>query len=74
MREPVFGELMRGTYASENNPERFGYYVRTIYRKGRMNQGKHYELTDKKGKFWEYPVDAVVLVEFISVSNGGPNG
>ena len=52
--EPKFGDWLRGIYASECNPTRDGMYVRTIHRTGRVNAGKFYELTDGKGKFWQY--------------------
>ena len=57
--EPKFGEWLRGIYASESNPRRDGMYVRTIHRKGRMNPGKFYELTDGNGAFWMYPAQSV---------------
>lgn len=53
--EPQFGDWLRGIYASESNPQRDGMYVRTILRSGSVNPGKHYELTDGKGGFWQYP-------------------
>ena len=62
MRKPVFGEWMRGIYASERNPHRDGMYVRTIRRTGRMNPGAFYELTDGKGAFWQYPKDSAVFI------------
>ena len=57
--EPKFGEWLRGIYASESNPRRDGMYVRTIHRKGRMNPGKFYEVTDGNGAFWMYPAQSV---------------
>ena len=57
--EPKFGEWLRGIHASESNPHRDGMYVRTIHRKGRMNPGKFYELTDGNGAFWMYPAQSV---------------
>ncbi|QHZ89464.1 hypothetical protein [Proteus mirabilis] len=57
-RKPVFGDLMQNKYASEDNPHRYGYFVRAI----RRNVGLHYELTDKKGHFWETDAEAMVLV------------
>ena len=57
--EPKFGEWLRGTYASESNPRRDGMYVRTIIRRGRMNPGKFYEVTDGNGAFWMYPAQSV---------------
>ena len=60
MNDPVFGEWMRGIYASPANPNRYGMYVRTIYiPRGRMNSGKHYEITNGLGAFWVYPVNSV---------------
>lgn len=57
---PVFGQWMRGTHASETNPQRDGMYVKTIRRRhGVINPGKAYQLTDGKGGFWEYPVGSV---------------
>jgi hypothetical protein len=61
-REPVFGEWLRGIYASERNPRRDGMYVETIRRTGRMNPGKAYRCTDGKGDFWEYPHDSVIFL------------
>jgi hypothetical protein len=61
-REPVFGEWLRGIYASERNPHRDGMYVETIRRTGRMNPGKAYRCTDGKGDFWEYPHDSVIFL------------
>ena len=52
--KPQFGDWLRGIYASEDNPQRDGIYVETIIRKGRMNPGTYYRLTDGKGNFWEY--------------------
>jgi hypothetical protein len=51
---PVFGEWFRGIWAGENNPLRDGRYVRTIRRTGRCNPGTFYELTDGKGRFWQF--------------------
>jgi hypothetical protein len=59
---PRFGDRMRGIYASESNPQRDGFYVETIRRRGRLNKGSSYRLTDGNGRFWEYPVDSVVLI------------
>lgn len=50
---PVFGAWFRNLYASENNPTRTGMYVETIRRRGKMNPGRWYRLTDGKGAFWE---------------------
>ena len=61
--KPKFGQMMRGTYASADNPQRDGMYVRTILRKGRVNPGKYYELTDGNGHFWNYPIESIVFLE-----------
>jgi hypothetical protein len=54
VEQPKFGDWMRNTHASADNPIRDGHYVRTITRTGRvMNPGTCYELTDGKGKFWQ---------------------
>ena len=61
-RQPKFGEWMRGIWASEDNPIRDGMYVKTIHRKGRVNRGRYYQLTNGKGKFWEFEaVDTLYL-------------
>lgn len=65
-RAPVFGEWMRGIWASERNPQRDGRYVRTTRRTGRFNPGKFYELTDGRGSFWEYPADSTVFLRSAS--------
>jgi hypothetical protein len=59
MSEPEFGERIRGNYASVDNPIREGYYVRTIIRTGRLNPGKWYQLTDRKGRFWNFMASEV---------------
>lgn len=61
-RKPVFGEPMRGIWASESNPQRDGFYVATIRRTGRMNPGTFYRMTDGKGNFWNYPVKSTVFL------------
>lgn len=71
MTEPVFGERLRGKYASEANPIRDGYYVRTIVHAGRLNPGKFYELTDRRGKFWRYPADSVLFLDRQADKAGG---
>lgn len=50
---PVFGKSRYfNRWASVNNPQRVGTYVRTVRRTGRLNPGTFYELTDGKGEFW----------------------
>ena len=62
-RAPKFGEWLRGVWATARNPHRDGMYVRTIRRTGRAtNPGTWYELTDGKGKFWQYQAKDTVFV------------
>lgn len=63
MSEPKFGDMIRGNFASETNPIRDGIYVRTINRTGRVNNGKHYQLTDGKGKFWEFEAEHTTILK-----------
>lgn len=70
--EPKFGEWLRGIYASESNPRRDGMYVRTIIRRGRMNPGKFYEVTDGNGNFWVYPAQSVERIAAALRSAQGP--
>ena len=63
-RKPKFGEPMRGIWAGDDNPLRDGLYVETRTRKGRVNAGVFYRLTDGRGRFWEYwAKDTVFLTE-----------
>lgn len=51
---PRFLDVIENGYASEDNPLRVGYFVKaTTTPRGRMNPGRHWQLTDGKGKFWE---------------------
>ena len=50
---PRFGERFTNLMASEANPHRTGTFVRVIYRRGRMNPGTWWEMTDERGGFWE---------------------
>lgn len=62
MMKPIFGKtIIRGIYASKDNPQRDGVYVRTLRRHGKLNPGIYYEVTDGKGNFWEYPADSCLL-------------
>lgn len=61
-RKPKFGEWMRGVWASESNPQRDGMYVETRVRKGPVNPGTWYRLTDGRGRFWEYEAKATVFL------------
>lgn len=60
---PQFGDLMRGKWASPDNPQRDGFFVRIIRRDlARMNPGVWYELTDKRGSFWQYRAEDCELI------------
>jgi len=50
---PNFGDIIENGWAGRGDPHRVGIVVRTCYRKGRMNPGKYFVVTDGKGKFWE---------------------
>ena len=63
MAKPIFGKTrMRGIWASPDNPHRDGTYVETIRRRGKMNAGVHYRITDGEGGFWMYPVESVEIL------------
>lgn len=58
----IFGKTqICSIHASMNNPHKVGTYVETIRRRGRMNPGKHYRVTDGKGDFWEVPKDNALI-------------
>ena len=66
MMEPKFGDWIRGNFASERNPIRDGMYVRTVRRTGKFNPGKFYELTDGKGKFWQFQAEETTRLPILS--------
>jgi len=57
---PRFGDPVMGIWASPDNPQRIGMFVRKGRRTGRMNAGPYWEVTDGEGHFWEYPTRSVV--------------
>lgn len=60
----VFGRTkVRGVFAGEGNPHRDGIFVEHIRRTGKMNPGRWLRLTDGKGDFWEFEMNAVVIWE-----------
>lgn len=60
MSEFRFGDPFTNPWASDDNPKKHGFYVRTGYRqRGSINNGKYYEFTDKKGRFWQMSGKAV---------------
>lgn len=50
-----FGDLISNGFASDDNPTKTGFFVRTVRRTGRLNPGMHVELTNGKGKMWQTP-------------------
>lgn len=50
---PKFLDIIENGWASESNPRKYGYYLKTIHRSGRLNPGKYFTLTNGKGDFWE---------------------
>lgn len=56
-KHPRFGDRIRGIYAGETNPQREGTFVEVVRRKGLMNSGVFYRLTDERGTFWLYPAE-----------------
>lgn len=50
---PQFGQVLRMIYASDDNPHKYGFYVETIVRRGKLNPGVCYRMTNGKGDFWE---------------------
>lgn len=62
----AFGDVVENGWASEDNPTRRGLFVRSFTRKGRMNPGLTWEITDGKGKFWE--LQPRVIAERLTVT------
>ena len=54
-----FGDPVVNTSASDDNPQKRGFFVRRIHRSGRMNPGTFIEVTDKRGKFWTIKAEAI---------------
>ena len=48
-----FGDMIENGYAGDGNPNKRGYFVRTIRRTGKLNPGKFLLATNGRGKFWE---------------------
>lgn len=47
-----FGQMIENGWASEDNPQRRGLFVRKGIAKGRMNRGPYVVMTDGRGSFW----------------------
>lgn len=54
-----FGDPIELIAASEDNPIKHSFFVRSGYRTGRVNTGKYIEFTDGKGYFGTTPPDNV---------------
>ena len=50
---PKFGQTICMIYASDDNPQKYGIYVETIVRRGKLNPGFNYRITNGRGDFWE---------------------
>jgi hypothetical protein len=66
-----FGDVIENRSASADNPTRRGYFVRVVNRTGRLNPGRHAELTDGEGKTWLQPLSGEYLVR-VRNSTVGP--
>jgi len=66
MSKVKFGDIIKGIHASDSNPQRYGYYVETISRNGRVNSGKFYRCTNGNGNFWEYPISATKAQKIVT--------
>jgi len=59
-----FGEtVIENPWASDDNPQKRGVYVRTHHKRGRLNPGIWVELTDGEGHFWQIPIESVKVVK-----------
>jgi hypothetical protein len=64
-RKPEFGDPMRNPWAGESNPTRDAYFVKSKVVTGRMNPGLWYQMTDKKGKFWDSDGKSLVFIDHL---------
>ena len=55
-----FGDKIETTYAGDDNPHKFAYFVEYKRRIGKVNPGVHIRATDKKGNFWETHKDVII--------------
>jgi len=62
-KAPKFGTKFKNPSASDRNPQKYGFYVETIVRRGKLNPGKYYRLTDQNGNFWEIEPKYLEVVE-----------
>lgn len=68
---PKFGDKVRGVYASETNPIRDGMFVELIIRRGILNNGRWYRLTDGNGRFWEFREEDCIATPPLTARPGG---
>lgn len=57
---PKFGERFVNTMAGDANPRRNCTFVRIVRRRGRLNPGTWWEMTDERGAFWLGNPDTMV--------------
>ncbi|EKN3715433.1 TPA: hypothetical protein PXN30_002748 [Yersinia enterocolitica] len=64
-RKPEFGDLMRNPWAGEGNPHRDAYFVKSKVTTGRMNPGIWYQMTDRKGNFWDSDAKSLIFIDHL---------
>ncbi|EKN3575993.1 hypothetical protein O1F58_004001 [Yersinia enterocolitica] len=64
-RKPEFGDLMRNPWAGEGNPRRDAYFVKSKVTTGRMNHGIWYQMTDRKGNFWDSDAKSLIFIDHL---------
>lgn len=62
IKAPAFGATVVSQFASVDNPHKTGLFVRVIRRRGRMNGGTWWQITDGRGDFWELRPDMCEVV------------
>lgn len=68
---PKFGERFVNTMAGESNPRRNCTFVRVVRRRGRLNPGTWWEMTDERGDFWLGNPDNLVPAQEQSTGGEG---
>jgi hypothetical protein len=51
--ELKFLDIVDNGYASDDNPQKIGIYLKTTYTHSHFNRGYNYHLTNGKGDFWQ---------------------
>ena len=62
-RKPQFGDKMRNLVAGDGNPRRDAYFVKQKTVTGRLNPGKWYTMTDRKGNFWDSCPKGLIFID-----------